>query len=109
MLDLRRRQRRCAAAIANEVNLAASTVQKILNSEGTGRLNAGDQATQAPPLRYVHDAPGDLVHVDIKKLVTIPNHPKPSNTVQPTAQPTKFRWPGKAKVSLSQPVWMENL
>ncbi|MCY3850645.1 MAG: IS481 family transposase [Acidimicrobiaceae bacterium] len=73
VLNLRSSQRRCAAAIANQVGLACSTVQKILNSHGMGRLNKQEHATR-PTTRYVHDKPGDLVHVDIKKLVTIREH-----------------------------------
>ena len=67
VLNLRLTQRRCAAHIANTIGLACSTVQKILNSEGMGQLNNGDRATRPTPTRYVHDIPGDLVHVDVKK------------------------------------------
>ena len=48
-------------------------MQKILHSEGLGHLDAGDQATRDKPVRYVRDNPGDLVHVDVKKLAAIPD------------------------------------
>ncbi len=75
VLCLRLRDQRCAAAIANEVGLACSTVQKILNNEGIGQLNNPNNEVATPSTRrYVHDNPGDLVHVDIKKLRAIPKH-----------------------------------
>ena len=56
-----------------EVGLAASTVQSILRQSGLGRLDRGDRATASKPVnRYQWDEPGDLIHVDIKKLAAIP-------------------------------------
>lgn len=71
VIELRRRRRRGAGWIGAEVGLAASTVQKILNRENLGRLDVGDRASGGPR-RYVRDNPGDLVHVDVKKLAAIP-------------------------------------
>jgi transposase InsO family protein len=71
VLQLRREHRWGAAHIAFEVGLASSTVQSILRSEGLGRLDRGDRAT-APVRRYQHDRPGELVHIDIKKIAAIP-------------------------------------
>ena len=50
-----------------------STVQSILNAAGVGRLDRGDRATTAPgPVRrYQRERPGELVHVDVKKLAGI--------------------------------------
>ncbi len=60
--------------IAHEVGLAASTVQNILCAQGLGRLDRGDRATDREPVRrYQRDRPGELVHVDIKKLAGIPD------------------------------------
>ena len=54
--------------------MAASTVQAILNREGLGRLDHGDRATDRQPVRrYQQDRPGELVHIDIKKLAGIPD------------------------------------
>ena len=71
---LRRRRRWGADRIGFEVGLAASTVQKILNRAGLGRLDRGDRATDREPVRrYQRDTPGELIHVDIKKLAGIPD------------------------------------
>jgi transposase InsO family protein len=74
VIRLRRRHRWGAAHIAHEVGLAASTVQAILNSEGMGRLDRGDRASgsRPQPRRYQKEHPGELIHVDVKKLAGIP-------------------------------------
>lgn len=70
---LRRRRRWGADRIAFEVGLAASTVQHILRAEGLGRLDQGDRATDRDPVRrYQRERPGELIHVDIKKIAAIP-------------------------------------
>jgi transposase InsO family protein len=73
VIRLRRKHRWGADHIAFETGLAASTVQAILNREGVGRLDSGDRATNTEPVhRYQRDRPGELVHVDIKKISGIP-------------------------------------
>ena len=73
VVRLRSKRRWGADRIGFEVGLAASTVQKILNQEGMGRLDRGDRATVSQPVnRYQWEKPGDLIHVDIKKLAAIP-------------------------------------
>lgn len=73
VVELRRRRRWGADRIAFEVGLAPSTVQRILVGAGLGRLDRGDRATERPPiLRYQRDRPGELIHVDVKKLAAIP-------------------------------------
>ena len=68
------RQRRWGADhIAFEVGHAASTVQKILVAEGLGRLDEADLSHQEPVVRYQRERPGELVHVDVKKLAGIPD------------------------------------
>ncbi len=75
VIELRRRRRWGADHIAHEVKLAASTVQNILNRAGLGRLDRGDRATAPRPRarRYERERPGELVHVDVKKLAGIPD------------------------------------
>jgi transposase InsO family protein len=74
VLELRRRHRWGAAHLAHEVDLAPSTVQAILNRAGVGRLDRGDRAIDRPPVhRYERSRPGELVHVDVKKLAKIPD------------------------------------
>lgn len=59
--------------------LAPSTVHKILRRYGCPPLTWTDPATgtrlraRPKPRRYQHPAPGDLIHVDIKKLGRIPD------------------------------------
>jgi transposase InsO family protein len=74
VLWLRRRHRWGADHIAFEVGLAASTVQTILNRAGVGRLDHGDRASSREPVkRYQRERPGELIHVDVKKLAGIPD------------------------------------
>ena len=73
VIRLRKQRRKGAAWIAHQVGLAASTVQAILNRAGLGRLDRGDRATCREPVRrYQREHPGELIHVDIKKLAAIP-------------------------------------
>ena len=73
VVALRRRHRWGAAHIGHELGVAPSTVQAILRREGLGRLDRGDRATNLePPRRYQRDRPGELVHVDVKKISGIP-------------------------------------
>ena len=74
IVELRRRHRWGADHIAHEVGMAASTVQSVLRAEGLGRLDRNDRATDVQPVRrYQRDRPGELVHVDVKKLSGIPD------------------------------------
>jgi transposase InsO family protein len=73
VVRLRCKRRWGADRIAHEVGLASSTVQHILRSEGLGRLDRGDRATDTAPVRrYQRDRPGELIHVDVKKIAAIP-------------------------------------
>lgn len=73
IVELRKQHRWGASHIGHEVGRAGSTVQRILVSEGLGRLDSGDRATAEPVRRYQRDRPGELVHVDVKKLAGIPD------------------------------------
>ena len=73
IIELRKQRRWGAAHIGHEVGRAGSTVQKILHAEGLGRLDSGDRATAEPIIRYQRDRPGELVHVDVKKIAGIPD------------------------------------
>jgi transposase InsO family protein len=72
VLHLRRRRRWGAEHIAHDLGLAASTVGAILRAAGLGRLDRGDRAT-APARRYQRERPGELIHVDVKKIGAIPD------------------------------------
>jgi len=63
--------------IGYHLGIARSTVGRVLARYRMPRLVDLDQATGLPvrrpkPVRYEHPVPGDLVHVDIKKLGRIP-------------------------------------
>jgi transposase InsO family protein len=74
VIRLRVRRRWGADRIAYEVGLAASTVQHILRVAGLGRLDRGDRSSAADPVcRYQRDRPGELIHVDVKKIAAIPS------------------------------------
>ena len=53
--------------------LNPSTVHRVLGRYQLARLRHLDRATGVPIRRHEHPAPGDLVHVDIKKLGNIPD------------------------------------
>jgi len=74
VVALRRHRRWGADRIGFEVGIAASTVQSILRGAGLGRLDRGDRATSSKvaPKRYQRERPGELVHVDVKKIAAIP-------------------------------------
>src|SRR5262245_9104078 len=61
-----RHRRMVAWAIARELRLPRSTVGAILRRHGLGRLSALE--TPVPVVRYERSAPGELVHLDTKKL-----------------------------------------
>jgi transposase InsO family protein len=74
VLELREQRRYGAPRIAHQVGLSISTVQSILTSAGVGLLSRGDRVQPAEPARrYQRDRPGELIHVDIKKLAGIPD------------------------------------
>jgi len=61
------------ARIAFLLRLNPATVHRVLTRYRLVRLAHLDRATGRVIRRYEHDAPGDLVHVDIKKLGNIPD------------------------------------
>lgn len=73
IVDLRHR-RQTYRQISLVVGVSISTVARILRRKGLNRLSALEP--KRPDNRYVHDNPGDLLHLDIKKLgrFTRPGH-----------------------------------
>ena len=61
-----RRQRWTGCRIARSTGLSAATVSRILQRKGIRRLR--DLDPLPPKIRYEHPCPGDLLHLDIKKL-----------------------------------------
>ena len=73
MRRLRVRYRWGPARIGYQTGLAASTVHRIITDAGLGRLDQGDRAAPLPVVRYQRERPGEMVHIDIKKLAGIPD------------------------------------
>jgi transposase InsO family protein len=61
------------ARIAGLLGLNPATVHRVLVRYRLNRLSWTDRATGRVIRRYEHDKPGDLIHVDIKKLGNIPD------------------------------------
>lgn len=61
------------ARIGYLLGIHPSTVHRVLSRFGLARLAWLDRATGRVIRRYEHHKPGDLVHVDIKKLGRIPD------------------------------------
>ncbi|MBN9621712.1 MAG: IS481 family transposase [Actinobacteria bacterium] len=68
-IEALRRLRMTAAEIAAVLGMALSTVSRWLRRIGLGRRGA--LAPAEPPNRYERKRPGELVHVDVKKLARI--------------------------------------
>jgi transposase InsO family protein len=73
IIGLRVTRRWGPARIAYHLHLQPSTVHRVLSRWGLARLSWLDRATGRPVRRYEHAAPGDLVHLDVKKLGKIPD------------------------------------
>ncbi len=65
-IEALRRERMSGPAIARQLGLARSTVGSILRRIGLGRLSALE--VRPPVLRYERERPGELIHMDTKKL-----------------------------------------
>jgi transposase InsO family protein len=61
-----RRQRRPGKEIAAEAGVSPATVSRVLKKLGLNKLSALEPA--APARRYERDRPGEMIHIDIKKL-----------------------------------------
>ncbi|MEU2241693.1 IS481 family transposase, partial [Streptomyces sp. NPDC018338] len=71
--DLRRTRKLGPARIGPIVGLPASTVHRILTRHRLNRLAWLDRPTGVVIRRYERDRPGELIHVDVKKLGRIPD------------------------------------
>jgi transposase InsO family protein len=65
-IEALRRQRLTAAQIARETGVSKATVSRILRRLGLNRLKALEPPE--PVRRYEREHPGELIHIDIKKL-----------------------------------------
>jgi len=65
-IEALRRQRFTGRQIASDVGVSSATVSRVLRRLGLNRLAALEPAE--PIRRYERDRPGELIHIDIKKL-----------------------------------------
>jgi transposase InsO family protein len=79
ILETRRRRRRGADWIGAELGIAASTVGRVIARHGLPLLRELDALTGEPVRRgpasrnrYERARPGELIHIDVKKLGRIP-------------------------------------
>lgn len=73
IIGLRREHKLGPARIGLIVGMPASTVWRVLHRHGLNRLVWMDRPTGRVIRRYEKDTPGELIHVDIKKLGRIPD------------------------------------
>lgn len=66
VVEALRRQRHTGKQIATELAISPATVSRILHRLGLNRLSALEPAE--PVRRYERENPGELIHIDIKKL-----------------------------------------
>ena len=79
-----RRQRLPGVQIAQRVGVSPATVSRVLRRAGLHRLDALEPA---PPVRrYERERPGELLHLDVKKLARFqrPGHRVTGNRRQST-------------------------
>lgn len=67
----RRRLKRGPHQLAPVLGLPRSTIYAVLRRQGLSRLSFTDRPT-AIPIRYERERPGELVHIDVKKLGRVP-------------------------------------
>ncbi len=66
IVEMRTSYRMTALRIANQLKLSRSTVAGVLRREGISQLKKLEP--KEPVVRYEHDGPGEMIHIDIKKL-----------------------------------------
>jgi hypothetical protein len=71
VIRARRGLRRGSHHLATVLRMPRSTIYDVLRRTGFSRLRDLDRVS-AVPIRYVRERPGELLHVDTKKLARIP-------------------------------------
>jgi transposase InsO family protein len=72
VVELRRSWRRGPHLLGGRLEMAPSTVHAVLVRHGLSRLSRLDRVT-GEVIRYERDYPGELIHVDVKKLGRVPD------------------------------------
>ena len=73
IVELRTSRKLGPARIGLILEMPASTVWRVLTRHGLNRLRWMDRPTGRVIRRYEKDSPGQLIHIDIKKLGRIPD------------------------------------
>lgn len=80
VLDARRQHRRGQDWLGPELGMSPRTVSRILRRHDAPRLSSCDpltgeviRASKTTAVRYERDRPGELVHMDVKKIGRIPD------------------------------------
>jgi transposase InsO family protein len=73
VVHLRWKKRLGPVGIGARLGMPASTVHAVLTRCRLNRLHHVDVRTGEPVRRYEDEKPGDLIHVDVKKIGNIPN------------------------------------
>jgi transposase InsO family protein len=73
IVHLRWKQRLGPVEIGDRLAMPSSTVHAVLVRCRINRLSHIDRATGEPIRRYERERPGDLLHVDVKKLGRVPD------------------------------------
>ena len=84
LVEQLRRQRWTGLRISQQTGLSRATVSRILRRRKLSRMR--DLEPRPPIRRYEHERPGDLLHLDIKKLARIikPGHRATGNLADHT-------------------------
>jgi len=72
VLALRADMRKGPHLLAGRLDMAPSTVHAVLARNGLSRLSRMDRTT-GTIIRYERDHPGELIHIDVKKLGRVPD------------------------------------
>ncbi|MGH2577910.1 MAG: IS481 family transposase [Actinomycetota bacterium] len=71
ILRVRRRSKRGPHSLAARLGRPRSTIYGVLRRHGMNRLDHADRPTGVP-IRYCKERPGELLHLDVKKLGRVP-------------------------------------
>jgi transposase InsO family protein len=103
IVRLRWRRRLGPVAIGAHLGVPASTVHAVLTRARLNRLSHVDRRTGEPVRRYEHEHPGDLIHVDVKKLGNIPDGGGWRYVGRPQGDKHRAATPGKPRNSHYNP------
>lgn len=104
IVHLRLKQRLGPVEIAARVDVAASTAHQVLVRCRINRLAWLDRASGEPVRRYEHPHPGDMLHVDVKKLGNIPTGGGWRYVGRAQGRRNRVTTPGMARNRYRQPI-----